>query len=69
MKSNFVFVQKSSNGDAMVSVNLLARRFCVMSLADTKQTYKGFGCQFLKCPYPHRHCKDCLHKHSASVIF
>lgn len=62
-------VQKSSNGDAIISVNMLARRFFVMSLADKKTTYKGLGCNFSKCPYPHRQCKDCLHKHSVNVIF
>lgn len=62
-------VQKSSNGDAIISVNMLARRFFVMSLVDKKTTHYGFGCYFLKCPYPQRQCKDCHFKHSASVIF
>lgn len=62
-------VQKSSNGDAIISVNMLARRFFVMSLDGKKTTYNGLGCRFLKCPYPHRQCKDCLHKFSAYVVF
>lgn len=61
-------VQKSSNGDAIISVNMLARRFFVMSQADKKTTYKGLGCLFLKCPFPQRRCVDCLHKFSASVV-
>lgn len=62
-------VQKSSNGDAIISVNMLARRFFVKSLVDKKTTYYGFGCQYLKCPFPQRRCVDCLHKFSASVVF
>lgn len=55
----FVFVDKSSNGDAIISVNIIARRFFTMSLDGKKFFYKGFGCQLIQCPFPNRCCIEC----------
>ena len=68
MKSRDIFCQRSSNGDAMVSVNMLARRFFVMSLVDAKPTYKSYGCYLDTCPLPKRQCVNCIYS-TADVVF
>jgi len=64
-----MIMNKTSNGDAVVSVNTLTRRVVVSSLVGKPINYKGYGCQFLKCPYPNRLCMECPHKFSSNVFF
>lgn len=62
-------MKKTSNGEAIVSVNMLTRRVIVSSLVGKPVYYKGYGCRFLKCPYPERQCVECVHKFSSNVVF
>lgn len=68
MKRGVIFVQRSSNGDAMVSVNMMARRFFVMSLVYTKPTYKSYGCYLTSCQCPKRQCVNCIYS-ATDVVF
>lgn len=51
----------SSNGKAIVDVNVITRRVSVAPLHPTsKETLdSSFGCGLVGCLYPDRTCKDC----------
>lgn len=67
--SKIIFEQRSSNGDATVSINSLTRRICVISIIGKPIYYKGSGCCYTRCPFPERRCVECLHKFGTSVAF